>query len=417
MQQKTKLTKRFVESFESVSGEAIVWDSVLPGFGLRVRGARKSFIVQRRAGVGRFAKQKKVTLGVYPAMTAERARALALRMLGKLREGESPTDERRKAQNLGPTVSEICDLWRQSDAGRSRMRGAMYGQRRDEKNIENDWGRVVRHIKPLIGDVPVRSLTPRRIEKFRDDVAAGKTAAIIKTKKHGLARVTGGEGTASKTVRILSTILSFAVRENMLAGNPAFGVRKTPTRQVERFLSAEEMTRLEKALKAEEASGVPSHGVAVIRLLLLTGCRKREIEALKWSEVDLDRGFLRWAKSKTGRRVIPLSDAARELIGELPRFRGALYVFPSLRKNAFYVGTPQVWRRVRDKARLHDVRLHDLRHTFASVAAAKGLSLPIIGALLGHSQASTTMRYAHLADHSLKQATEVVAGELSKSFG
>jgi integrase len=137
---------------------------------------------------------------------------------------------------------------------------------------------------------------------------------------------------------------------------------------------------------------------------------------LKWSEVDLDRGFIRFEDSKTGAKIIPISGAARSLISELPRLKRSPHVFPSTRNDGYFIGTPKIWREVRDKARLKGVRMHDLRHTFASIAAESGLSLPMIGALLGHSQASTTARYAHLADNPLRQASDLVNDRIQGSF-
>lgn len=323
---------------------------------------------------------------------------------------------REDAQVVPPTVSDLADKWFKECAPRSRGRGALRGRLRDLKNLAFDKGRIERHIKPLIGDVLLKDLTARTVSKFRDDVAAGKTAITVKTRKHGVARVTGGDGTATRTVRQLSAILSFGVREGFLKSNPAFGVDKTPDNPRERYLSTEEIERLGKVLDEAEVPGIPNYGIYVIRLLLLTGCRKSEIEALEWSEVDLDRGFIRFKKSKTGAKTIPLTETARRLLRRLLRFDQSDFVFPSSRAKGHYIGTPKVWVRLRAKAGLDDVRLHDLRHTFASIAAAGGLSLPIIGALLGHTQTSTTARYAHLADHPLRSASEQISARIDQAL-
>lgn len=229
---------------------------------------------------------------------------------------------------------------------------------------------------------------------------------VKKTKKRGIAKVTGGEGTASKTVRILSTILGFAVREDIILLNPASGVRVTPSRQVQRFLTKEEQQRLEDVLQRLETQSTYEIGCAVIRLLMLTGCRKGEIESLEWSEIDFQRGFIAFSKSKTGAKIIPVSKAALKIIKNIPRLKSSKYVFWSSRIDGHYVGVPKVWSHIRKEAQIGDVRIHDLRHNFASIAASNGLSLPIIGALLGHTQPSTTARYAHLTESSLQQAAK-----------
>ena len=151
-------------------------------------------------------------------------------------------------------------------------------------------------------------------------------------------------------------------------------------------------------------------------LLIFTGARKGEIETLKWADLDLECGYLRLSDSKTGQKAIPLNACALEVLVSLPRFVGSPYVFPAHRGDGHYEGTPKVWRIVRAKAGLEDVRLHDLRHSFASIAVSGGASLPIIGTLLGHTNSATTQRYAHLHDDPLKAASEAVGNKIAASF-
>ncbi len=146
-------------------------------------------------------------------------------------------------------------------------------------------------------------------------------------------------------------------------------------------------------------------------------CRKGEIEGLEWAEVDFERGFIAFSKSKTGAKIIPVSKAALDIIDNVPRLYSSKFVFASSRTDGHYVGTPKVWSKVRKEAKIEDVRLHDLRHNFASIAASNGLSLPIIGALLGHTQPSTTARYAHLTESSLQQAAEMISSNLQSFKG
>ncbi|MDP7560362.1 MAG: site-specific integrase, partial [Planctomycetota bacterium] len=253
------------------------------------------------------------------------------------------------------------------------------------------------------------------VERFLRDVAAGKTATDVKTRKRGRAIVKGGRGTATRTVGLLSGIFSFAVEQGYRKDNPVHGVKKFPDAKNERFLSAVEMARLGDALKIALQKGENQKAIAAIRLLCFTGCRKGEIQSLKWEQVDFERKCLRLTSTKTGEKVIPIGPPVLELLASLPKYEHSSYIFPG-EKEGYYVGLPKVWGRVRESAKLSDVRLHDLRHSFASVGAGAGLSLPIIGKMLGHSQAETTQRYAHLADDPLRDAADSVSSRIAASM-
>jgi integrase len=233
----------------------------------------------------------------------------------------------------------------------------------------------------------------------------------------------GGRGTATRTLGLLGSIFSLAVREGLRADNPVWGVERFKDNRSQRFLSSEELKALAAALNAAQAEGVSKSALTVIRLLTLTGARKSEIEGLRWAEVDFARACLRLDDSKTGARIIPLGAAALQCLQELPKAKGSPYVFPGEAAATdddaprHYVGTPKVWLRIRAAAGLTDVRLHDLRHTFASFGAAGGLSLPIIGQLLGHRDVKTTAQYAHLADDPLRAGVERIAGAISGAMG
>jgi len=189
------------------------------------------------------------------------------------------------------------------------------------------------------------------------------------------------------------------------ASNPCRHVQKYAETKRERFLSQEEITRLMAVLDAEEKEDKELPPVlCAIRLLLLTGCRLNEILRLSWQEVDFDKSCLFLLDSKRGKRTVYLSPPAVELLQNIPREKDHPYVIAGKNKHSHLINLQKPWRRIRKKAGLEDVRIHDLRHTFASVAAAKGLSLPVIGALLGHSQTQTTARYAHLVGQPLLEA-------------
>ncbi len=414
--ERVRISRRFLANYAPEGRDRTIWDSQLVGFGVRVRSSgRKTFVVQHRIGTGRSARQKKFTLGSFPEVTPEQARADARQIIAKMhRQPELIVQEeveKKSATKREVTIRELCERWYETDGRFSRIKGPTYGQLRKPENMAIDWGRLERHVLPLIGSRPVVGLKRKDIQAMHDDIAASVTAGPGKAGGRGCRYIKGGAGTAAKTVQILSTVLSFAVREEIIETNPAFGVRKVPTKKLNRFLSEGEIVALRQALADEEARQSPNHGVAIIRLLVLTGCRKGEIEGLKWTEVDLRGGFIRFEATKTGARTMPLSEPAIEVLSRLPRF-SSQYVFPSSRGGGPFVGTKATWRRVSAAANLQDVRIHDLRHTFASIGAAKGLSLPMIGALLGHRQPSTTARYAHLTDAPVRQAAATVTADL-----
>ena len=198
--------------------------------------------------------------------------------------------------------------------------------------------------------------------------------------------------------------------------NPAVGIKRPPIRKLERFLSEKEIASLAAALEAEvDTTGNP-YPSAAIKLLLLTGARRGEIAGLQWQNVDFDLKCLRLPDSKTGAKVIYLNEPAMEVLRSLPQLANSLYVIPGTRTGSASGAIDKVWARVRSSAGLHDVRLHDLRHSFASMGILDGLSLPIIGGLLGHKHSATTARYAHLAADPLRAANGVVGMRIAAAI-
>jgi integrase len=214
----------------------------------------------------------------------------------------------------------------------------------------------------------------------------------------------------------MGTLLAFAVHRGIRRDNPAHGIKKPATRKMERFLSEDEIARLANALEEEARQSGNPYPAAAIKLLLLTGCRRSEILSLQWQHVDLNHRCLRLPDSKTGAKVVYLNAPASSALQELKRIDGNPYVIVGHRKGAPLVGIDKIWFSVRKKALLHDVRLHDLRHSFASVGAIGGLSLPIIGALLGHKHAMTTARYAHLSADPIRAANEAVGARIAAAM-
>lgn len=195
------------------------------------------------------------------------------------------------------------------------------------------------------------------------------------------------------------------------------GVEKTPARSLECFLSPDEMRRLGGALDELEKSGAPRAGIEIIRMLAFSGARKGEIEQLIWKEVDLRTGFFRLTKSKTDAKLIPINGEPRAILEQQSEYGTLGYVFPSPSVETYFQAIPKLWRRVRQRSGLADVRLHDLRHSAASFGLAGGLRLEVIGKLLGHIDIKTTRRYAHLADGHVRVAaggmTENISGLMS----
>jgi integrase len=400
---KAKITKRTIDSAKAGERDCFIWDSELKGFGLKITPAgNRIYIVQYRTG-GRGSPTRRFTIGKHGApWTPDKARTEAKRLLGSIADGNDPQTA-KAAKKTAMTVNELCALYLKDGC-----------ETKKASTIATDKGRIKRHIKPLLGRKRVKDLTPNDIRRFMSDIAKGKTAVIAKTGKHGLARVTGGKGTASRTVGLLGGILSFAVDEGVRTENPAIGIKRYPDSKGERFLSPAELARLGETMSNLEGTEVLA--VPVIRLLILTGCRKNEILSLKWSEVDFSIGCLRLADSKTGQKIVMLGAPALQTLASLPKQEGSDYVFPAMKGDKHYVGLPKAWERIRKQAGLDDVRLHDLRHSFASVGAGAGMGLQVVGKLLGHKDPKTTARYSHIADDPARAAADRISGNIAAAM-
>lgn len=275
---------------------------------------------------------------------------------------------------------------------------------------------MVRHIFSLLGKMRVKEILRSDIQKFINDIANGKTAADIKTKARGRARVSGGKGAANRTFGFLSSMLSFAVENGCRPDNPALGVKQFKLQKHDRYLKGEELERLGRAMDAAERDGTSLFAVAAIRFLALTGCRKNEALTLQRSWIDYDHNIAKLPDSKTGQKVVQLGMATVARIRSMPQVAGSPLVFPSASGGETPLSIQKVWERIRSNAGLKDVRLHDLRHNFASAAVSSGQSLYLVGKLLGHSQTQTTQRYAHLAPDPIQSAADDVASIIDKKL-
>jgi integrase len=400
-----KLTKRVVDAAAADASAAILWDDEVKGFGLRVSpGGSKSYILNYRAGRSRNAPQHRITIGKHGSpWTPELARREARRLLGTIAAGDDPAAA-RKAEARTMTLAALTELYLAEGVGHKKP-----------ATLKADRGRIKNHIVPLLGKVRIDHITRADVERMVRDVTAGRTAARVPPKPHRGKLVQGGRGTAAQALAVLGAVMSFAVARGLRDDNPVRGVKKPPTRRLERFLSEAEIARLGVALEAETKT-TGAYPAAAIRLLLLTGCRRSEILGLRWEWIDFERAMIFLPDSKTGQKPVYLSAPARDVLVKLPRQVSNPHVVCGHRDGGAYAGLDHVWRRVRRVAELSGVRLHDLRHSFASIGAAGNNSLLILGKLLGHRHAATTERYSHLSADPMRQAAEAIGQRINTAL-
>ena len=373
-----KLSKSVVDRLAVDGKDTVVWDRDLPGFGVRVYpSGRKVYVVQSRSG----GKSRRVTVGRHGDITPEEARKAAVKLIVRIKAGEPLVETKPEAP---PTVGDLAERY-------LREHVAMHCK----PNTVKHYGQMVRkHIVPALADLRVSEVQRKHILKFQYGLRDMPTVA-------------------NRTVDILVKMFNLAELWEMRppGRNPCRSVRRYKVKpRKERFLTPEELARLGRTLDIAPAERLASrHAAAAVRLLVLTGCRRNEILGLAWDDLDFEAGEMRLADSKTGARVVPLPPAAVDVLNDLPRTAGNPWVFPGRKKGAHQVNINDAWERVRKHAGLDDVRLHDLRHTYASRALAIGEGLPMIGELLGHRQVNTTARYAHLARESIQASTARVA--------
>jgi integrase len=405
-----KITKRLVDSLRPEPGrDLVLWDSELRGFGLRLKptGAG-AFIVQYRNSHGR---SRRMTLGRIGVITPDEARNLARDALAGVAKGADPVHDRREAY-AAETVAELCE--RYMEAARAGLVTTRFGRAKRSSTISIDAGRISRHIVPILGAKVANSLTRADVQRMADAIAAGKTAATIKTKARGIARVTGGAGTATRIVGLFGGIWTWAEKRGFVSGtNPAHGLDLRSDQAGDRVVSVQELARLGAELRKREAE-VPM-ACAALRLIALTGLRRGEAYGLRWSEVDLDSDCLRLAESKTGRSMRAIGRAAVQHLRSVPRLHDEL-VFPG-KPGTGPADLKKQIAAIFDAAGLNDARGHDLRRTFASVAADEGYSDATIGELLGHARRGVTARhYIRRPDYALVAAADKVAARIGAAM-
>lgn len=322
-------------------------------------------------------------------MTAEQARTMAQQWLGHISQGEDPL-AKQQAMKKAPTVSELAERYLNEHARVKKKPGSI---RPDEYNIRC-------HILPALGKQKVSDVTRANIAEL-----------------HYAMRET--PGAANRVLALLSKMFNLAEQWGYRPdhSNPVRHIERYKEKRFERFLSAEEIARLGEVLaEAERTQSEYPSVIAAIWLLIFTGARLSEILELQWDDVDFDNACLRLPDSKSGAKVIYLSAPALSVLDHIDRHENNPYVIVGREPLSHLVNLRKPWARIRAKAGLDDFRLHDLRHSFASVGAGLGVSLPIIGKMLGHTQAATTQRYAHLAADPVKEATDKIGETIAAAL-
>lgn len=385
-----KLTKRTIEALDVRESDYFVWDSELPGFGVRVLpSGRKKFVLQYRYGKA----SRRMGIGQFGAITVDQARGLALQGLAKLRQDIDPLAEVRE-RRTAITVKELSERF---DAEHIAVHLKATTAKEYRRNLKL-------FILPAIGQKRILDVTRADIAKFHHDSRDRPYQA-------------------NRNIEIISKMFNLAELWGLRPDgtNPRRHIKKYPEKKRERFFSEGELGAIGRVLDEMEAERIelPS-AIAAVRLLLFTGCRLREIMTLKWSYVDLDRSALHLPDSKTGAKIVSIDNAAVEVMKKLERVPDNPFVITGRVPGQHLTDLQPFWQRVRGRAGLKDARIHDIRHTFASVAVSNGMSLPIIGKLLGHTQVQTTARYAHLARapqiEAANDITSLIAGSLASKM-
>lgn len=378
-----KLTKRRVDATKA--GETI-WDGEIRGLGLRVfaSGVRSYVFKYRRGGVQRWH-----TIGLHGSpWTPDTARKEALRLKRLVDEGRDPATE-KSDERTADTFDAFADRYLKDYAKAHKKASTL---REETRALSN-------HLRPALGRYRMKDIQRSDIARFHQGMKDMPYAA-------------------NRYLALLSHMFNVAedwgVRpEN---SNPCRRVKKFREEARERFLSPKELKRLGRVLAFLDRKGASQYEVVAIRLLLFTGARLNEILSLQWEHVDLAARVIRLPDSKTGAKTIALSAPAVEILCALPKQDRNPFVICGRKTGAHLVNLQKPWRRIRKAALIEDVRIHDLRHSFASVAASGGMSLPLIGALLGHTQPQTTHRYAHLADDPRLAAADAVGTTIAAAM-
>ena len=376
-----KLTKRRVEGFEIRAKAYFEWDSEIKGFGVRIMpSGTKTYQVQYRKG----GRTRRASIGRHGNITADQARSRAKEIMGELSKGENPVEEIAQHRRA-PTVAALCERFFTDHV-----------QHRCKPSTQSEYRRAIDlFINPAIGNFKVVDVEQRDVSELHH-------------------KMRGKPYQANRVLGVLSKMFNLAEVWGLRpdGSNPCRHVPKYREEKRERFLSQYQLQRLGQTLAEAERDGSETpYVIAAFRLLILTGCRLGEIQTLQWDFIT-DQG-MELPDTKTGARRIPLPQAARAVLSVLPRLPDNPYVIAGKVPGRYATDLQAPWRRIRARAGLDDVRIHDLRHTYASNAVSSGMPIQMVGRLLGHTQIQTTMRYAHLADDPVRRAAEENAERLN----
>lgn len=374
-----KISKRLIDTASPREKDYFIWDSELAGFGVKITPkGRKAFVLQYRVG----SQSRRMTLGKVGAFTPDQARSAAQAALRQVARGEDPMqarDETKNDQRFGDLIDRFL---------------VEHANARLKSRSSDEYARLVDRLLPAkLRRIKILSVKRSDIAQLHNSLAATPYQA-------------------NRLLAVLRKFFNWCEKLGFRADNtnPTLHIDLFEEKKRERFLSPAEIAHLGDVLsELEETAKVSPYVAGAIRLLLLTGARLNEILAAKWEWVDFGNGCIRLPDSKTGAKVVYLSAPAMQIVNALPRLEGNPYLICGQKEGAHLVNLQKPWKAIREEAGLHDVRLHDLRHSFASVAVASGMSLPMIGKLLGHTQAQTTARYAHLADDPMKHAVSQIS--------
>ena len=384
-----KITKRTVDAIKPAAKDQFLWDKELHGFGVKVTPTGKRiYILQYRMG-GRNTPSRRYTIGHHGPWTPEKARKEATDKLGDIAKGNEPVHARTRGKG-SPSLQDVGERYLTEYAVWKKKPRSLA---EDRRNLHN-------HVYPLFGSRPIKQITHEDIERLHHRMHHSPYAA-------------------NRTVSLLSMVFKKAEKWNLRTKrtNPCRDIEKYKENKRERRLSVRELTNLGRVLRKVEDDGTYSpYVLAAIRLLLLTGARLQEILTLKWTYIDDDEGRAHLPDSKTGPKPLYLNTQALQIINSIPRLDGNPYVLPGQKPGRPLVNLHKAWFEIRQKAGLDDVRLHDLRRSYGSIGVDQNMSLPIVGGLLGHREASTTQRYARLDDAPLKQAAEVIGKRLESAL-
>jgi integrase len=417
-------TKRITAAaVDAMASSTVIWDSEVRGFGVRHRARDRVYLLKTRIK----GRQRILTIGRdgRGAWGPESARREAIRLLGLIRDGKDPAAERDEAKTA-PDLAAFAERYLIEYARPHKK----------PRTVAEDERLLKLHVLPALGRTKVREIGKAEVARFHASMSRTPVAA-------------------NRALAFLSAVLGWAEKVGARPdnSNPCRHIERYPEKAVERLLTAAELARLGDALdraaepwtdasravwrqeceRQAEALAIPAaqrarwvesraprrdsaedwRAIAALRLLIFTGARLSEILTLRWDWIDAVQGVARLPDSKTGAKNLYLPPGALAVLQALPRLAGNPHVFPGDRPAASFVGIQKPWQRVRALAAIPDLRIHDLRHAFASVAVASGDSLFIVGKILGHRQASTTERYAHLAPDPAKAVADRTAERLA----